>query len=338
MFLLGYHAQAQQNCADILKNAEKNFDDGKIFDVFNLLQPCIENGFSKADKIRAYKLIILSDLYADDIMHAEKYIVKLLLLDPDQELDYENDPKEYINLMEQFRRDPIYSIGAVVGPNLSFVYVTQPNNLDTSLKSYTPKLSFNFGITTEFLIKKGWQFGAEAHFLSLSYAYTDTKFGFASSKYSENLSYLSIPLMLKKEFGAKRFKLYTSLGFNSKLLLSSKSSSTRTQFAGNTFSVEDLGIKQSRLRKRFVFEGLIGIGIKQRVGPGSLIIDSKFNLALSNTIKLNQLDKAQSNDTDARPILWSSYHIDDLLTLNYFSINIGYSYPFYNPKKLKRKK
>ena len=63
---------AQNNCPRILKKAQTFFDEGKISEVATMLESCLndKNGFTKEEKIKAYKLLVLTWLYFNEQIKA----------------------------------------------------------------------------------------------------------------------------------------------------------------------------------------------------------------------------------------------------------------------------
>ncbi len=66
IFSIGIKAQ-EEDCSFTLTKAQKLFDAGTIEQIPQILQPCIDNGFTEEDKLQAYKLIILSYLFDNNI-------------------------------------------------------------------------------------------------------------------------------------------------------------------------------------------------------------------------------------------------------------------------------
>ena len=50
----------QEDCLRSFQNARRLFDQGMIGEIPEMLAPCIESGFTRTQKIEAYKLIILA--------------------------------------------------------------------------------------------------------------------------------------------------------------------------------------------------------------------------------------------------------------------------------------
>ena len=69
---------AQEDCALSLIKAQKLFDEGVIEEVPGTLAPCLNSGFSKEEKVSAYKLLVLTFLFEDRLNDAQNAMLKLL--------------------------------------------------------------------------------------------------------------------------------------------------------------------------------------------------------------------------------------------------------------------
>ena len=82
-----------QTCEENLSTAQERFEKGHLNGIPGLLVECLRSGFSRSEKIQAYRLLTISYLYNDDPFGAENSFLKLLELDPEYRVT-ENDPVE----------------------------------------------------------------------------------------------------------------------------------------------------------------------------------------------------------------------------------------------------
>ncbi len=77
-------AIAQEKSCDErqLKEAKSRYELGLFEAVFDLLQPCLKNGFAEKEKVEAYRLIALASIATDDLPKAEEAVANLLRIDP----------------------------------------------------------------------------------------------------------------------------------------------------------------------------------------------------------------------------------------------------------------
>ena len=64
---------AQQDCAVKLKDAQNQFEVGQVQDVPDLLLECLKSGFTREEKIQAYKVLINAYIFDDNMAQAEIY-------------------------------------------------------------------------------------------------------------------------------------------------------------------------------------------------------------------------------------------------------------------------
>ncbi len=83
-----------QDCDDnILNEAQKNYDIGLFDGIKDMLQPCIDNGFSPKQMIQAYRLISISYLAVDSVDKAIFYANKLIKIKPDFDAELFGPPR-----------------------------------------------------------------------------------------------------------------------------------------------------------------------------------------------------------------------------------------------------
>jgi outer membrane receptor for ferrienterochelin and colicins len=84
--LVANEVRAQENCGEFkITEAQRRYSNGNFNDVFLLLNPCLEDGFTNNEKVVAYKLTAQSYLAIDSLGKATDAIRKMLLLNPSYE-------------------------------------------------------------------------------------------------------------------------------------------------------------------------------------------------------------------------------------------------------------
>lgn len=85
-----------------IAEAEKKYATGNFDDVFYLLQPCLEKGFSENGKVQAYKILSLTYLAQDSTHRAADAVRKIIAINPRFEPDYSAPPqfKELVTLIK----------------------------------------------------------------------------------------------------------------------------------------------------------------------------------------------------------------------------------------------
>jgi len=126
------YAQSSENegCVLVLKEAEKFYDEGKLEKIPSILDACVESGFSREEKIKAYRLLTLTYLFDDNKEMAEQSIENMLKLDPEHVINEAIDPIEFIYLYNEYRTEPILTYGINGGVNISNVRLIEQYSLD----------------------------------------------------------------------------------------------------------------------------------------------------------------------------------------------------------------
>lgn len=116
VLLAGSYARAQSTCAQTLRLAQSIYDQGRLHELPQLLQKCLEeNGFNDEEKVNAYKLLTLTYIYLEEPAKADEYMLALLRTDTEFKVNDAVDPAEFVALYKTFRTYPIYRIGGKLG-------------------------------------------------------------------------------------------------------------------------------------------------------------------------------------------------------------------------------
>ncbi|GAB4034472.1 TonB-dependent receptor plug domain-containing protein [Spirosoma jeollabukense] len=93
--LFGTVAVAQGNCDEsiAIPEATKRYATGNFDDVFALLAPCTEKGFSETGRVQALKILSMTYLAIDSMQQSSKSISQLLALNPAFEPDFSASPR-----------------------------------------------------------------------------------------------------------------------------------------------------------------------------------------------------------------------------------------------------
>ena len=126
-FFFFISVNGQEDCLKSFQNARRLYDQGLIDEIPKILSPCIESGFTRTQKIEAYKLIILAYLFDDDQYEAEKNMLEFLKKYPEYEV-MPSDPVEFVYLFESYKTNAILSLGLTIGPNLANPRIIEPYN------------------------------------------------------------------------------------------------------------------------------------------------------------------------------------------------------------------
>jgi hypothetical protein len=164
-FACAESARAQSSCAQTLRTARVTYDQGRIHELPDLLAGCLVSGFTKQEKVEAYKLLTLSYIYLEEPAKADEALLALLRTDPYFEINPEADAAEFIALYRTFRTWPIYRVGAKVGVNATSPNVSGRIEVPEGATSkYSPAINFQAGAAFEIPINQKLALNPELHF------------------------------------------------------------------------------------------------------------------------------------------------------------------------------
>jgi len=357
VFLLGLGvacgtATAQQSCTQTLRLANSSYDQGRLHELPGLLKGCLQSsdGFTKAEKVTAYKLLVLSYIYLEEPKQADSTMILLLEADHFFEPNQALDPGEFIGLYNTFRNKPVFNVGIKLGinftlPSVSSNYYIGNNSLGAG--TYTPSLGIQGGFVFEKGLFQNWKnqkwkkftLAPEILFVSRAISYDNSPFtNYLGSnpdtntllKVSESQGWLDLNVLVQYQLKpASKLNPYVALGPGVSYLLSSSSSPTTTRGnTGNVVSGPPVDLTNSY--KKLVYSITASTGIKYRFGGLYATLEIRYQYGLSNLVNP---DKRYNKE----------FSFDYVGGLNDYSIQnlqvmAGAVVPIFKPQKLKRKK
>lgn len=324
------------DCSQVLQKAADTYKEGRISEIADMLQPCLESGFTKQEKVEAYRLLTLTYLYFNEREKAENAMINLLKNEPEYKLR-QADPAEFVNLYNSFRTSPILLIGAKAGTNGVDVDVKRNFSLDNSgvhRGKYNSNLGIQGGLFLQFPVSKNISVLTEFLYTVKSYTYKDSLFGYANLEFPEKQAYLEVPVLVNYNFMSGKWVPYFNLGGSFAYLLQAKASPVRTdKTSGNNqreLKEGAVSVKDLRNPLNFNLIASAGIKVKDVLGRGYLFVDLRYTRGLNNI--------ANPDHRYSDPKLMYDYlYVDNNININSFQYSLGYSYPLYKPK-LKKKK
>ena len=329
-------AHAQDDCSKTLQEARNLYDLGMIDEIPKMLAPCMQEGFSRPQKIEAYKLLILAYLFDDDQFDAERTMTEFLKKYPEYEI-MPNDPVEFIHLFETYRTTSEFSFGLTVGLNLTNPRIIEPfsmfdlNKAELSNKTLS---GYQIGVSAGRYVSKRMMVNMELLLAQHRYSFTDkdtiTKLGGnqqlnESYTYEENLKKISLPVTVIYEINDGKLLYFIRAGASVNYVLSV---SGLPSGINNKQPIPGTNTDMKNYRSTFYFNAIAGIGIHYKIPRGFLALDLRYNLGISNLV----LSEKRYENT----YLYSQFkYLDDDFSLQTFSFSVGYYFSFYSPKKTK---
>jgi len=337
VFLHCLTLKSQVNCLNTLKEAKELYEAGQIDDIPEMLSGCMIAGFTRTQRIEAYKLIIMSYLFDDNQFEAEKTMNDFLKKFPEYEM-MPNDPVEFVYLLESYKTSSLYNINLFLGPTISDQRIKEPysvfdKNTTTSADKYGTSYQLGFGLGRN--IWKDMTLNLD--FIYSVHNYSQTENNSINMEGStlpvvnviskEKLKKIDFPLSLTYSFGKGNLSYFGRIGGLISYVTSSSLSLTKS-YQGSTsvppLTEENINIKD--LRQKFYYAVLAGVGIQYKVPRGFLALDLRYQYGLQNM--------SRSSHKYNTSKLWANYYyLDDDFFLDYFSINIGYHFTIYQSRK-----
>jgi len=334
-----YPVMAQdEQCAFTLREAENLYDQGRIENIPEMLQSCIQRGFSSEDRLAAYKLIILCSLYNDEQSQAEDQMLAFLKKYPEYEL-IPTDPEEFRFLFEKYRTRPIFDYGLFVGLNYAHGIMVQPYstfpNLHNDVLRFHPN---NFGICAgallNFYITNDLQISFEPMFaqklIKLDHEQGMVQ-GIYTKEHFEQQTCIDFPLSVTYDFNLGRFRPYVRAGGQIGYMIGATTSTTTKYFNSvgeevHENSGPDEDVYDTGNRNSMSYAAILGGGVKLKITKGYFYLDTRYNIGLNiqNT----------GNRYDLNELIWKYQYMDPDFRLNNFMVCIGFVRSFYNPKKV----
>ena len=336
--------QEESDCSKILKKAQIIYDAGEIERVEGMLAGCLEDGFNRAEKTEALKLIVQVQLFEDNLPQADHYMIELLKTNPDFK-PKPGDHQEIKDLYARFRTEPLLIVDYMVGINFTEANVIKYHTVDNDapyFKDYSTGVGIAAGINANYYLMDniratGGAFYKVSNFtISDLYGYdgtsTDTD-DYQNVNAVVNSSQFGVQLGGIKEFGYRKLKPYFGFSVLGDMYLGSNHTLKRSynnyedaiaEVTGEQLSTNDIvnGVNLSILNET---------GLRYKIGlTGKLMFSIRTSLGLLNQTYIpNRYKNAE--------LLYKYYFVPDDYLLHNLSVNIGYSQLIYKPKKLKTK-
>jgi Outer membrane protein beta-barrel domain len=324
-------SQETGTCAEKLKNAQSYFEKGQVTEVPALLMDCLKSGFIKEEELSAYKLLIQTFLLNDKLGQADSTMFEFLRKNPEYQLS-PTDHSSFGYLFNSFRVKQVVQFSIHAGTSVPFLTFVTPNltageNSTSTYKSNAANLFFS--LETKFKLTSRIKVGFEIGYSQLSFTNNVQYMGFAVINYSETQQRIEIPVTITYDFANfGKFTPYGRFGAGAAYNLSTSATASYTpddKNNPNNRTGESLDRKDSRIPIDLF--GQIGAGIKFKIPRGYLFAEVRSNFGVFDQLVMN----GKTVPVLEYYYLWS----DPDFRLNALNINVGYTYIFYKPSKIK---
>ncbi len=340
---------AQDQCAISLKEAEDKYDLGRLYEIPELIQPCLEDGFTKEEKIRAYRLLTLTYLFLDYYEKADESYLELLTLSPEYNTNDEIDPVEIINHHNKFTTKPLFYITPVkIGFNFSFANVLLDYSLSQGLngsEKYSSIPGFHIGFGGEMVIYGNFHLSAELFVSRKNLHLTDSHWDFYNTNLDINHTEFELPVMLKYNFFRGKINPFISGGvspgylFNASVRNIKGNYNIKSDIEGapdEEFPVQPRPeLNTSKMKNRFNYSLLFGGGINYKIGINYLVFEARYSIGMLNVTNEKNRWNIDQNFPSGRDLKFPPGHVDDDFKINNLSFLVGFVKPLYKPRKIK---
>ena len=334
---------AQGNtCEEQLNAATAEFEAGRFYSIPMMLKSCIDKGFTREQRQRAYLLLTQAYLLLEDPIGADNSYLEVLRANPEFLADTARDQIDVVYLSKRFTADPIFSLYGRIGGNTSIsrvidqVYTYGPPN-GKPKDDYTLRPGFQIGGGVDWHFFDRLSLGGEVNFASTSYRRERTEiFGKDILESTDQQFWVKAPIMVKFIDDYGKIRPYGYAGYSFNYLLSDR---LKVKYQNQDENPEDAsgGVSSepyespsrdfTSIRNRINHAVIFGGGARVKSGLNYWFVDVRYSFGLTNLIKE---DAVFSNEE-----VYRSGHVDDFLRLDDLSVSFGYVYPLYKPRKVK---
>ena len=239
-------AMAQTNCERNLNEARADYSNGNLYAIPGKLTDCLENGFSKNDKIIALRYLTLTYININQQEKARETLIKLLNIQTDYQVKEGIDPLELYSLYRKIDTDIKYFIGVTFGLNYNTIQVEQHYTpfADQHEYKYSPLLNIpQFGAQFLYPFSKKWLAGVELNYQNQQFAYEETNTNtetdeFTIIGYDANNHGVNLNLNMRYMLDYYQWKPFVELGTVGRFNLTYDLLSYSTEFSNSVNNEE----------------------------------------------------------------------------------------------------
>jgi hypothetical protein len=320
----------ESSCAVKLREAQELYSAGQIEVVPGLLHSCLVNGFTPEEKVQAYKLLINSYIFDDNLARAEYYMLQFLKNYPEYTV-VDTDPYEFVSLLKQFGNSPRGSYGLRLGGNIPFVRVIEPftvsptentsSEYSFSLPGFHAGFFYNFNLSTRF------ELGIEPTFSRVTFVNKYEPYPFVLGKSTELQGRISLPVSGLYLFPGKKVDFYLRGGLNGSYLLYGNREIVRSYQGNMPPPVKGPSLDLDGERQIFNLWTFFGAGLRYKIPKAYFFLDVRYNYGI-----FDQVDNSVRRNASSESI-WLYYLNQDRFYLDDLNLSFGIAKTIYNPKK-----
>ncbi len=335
--LLGFlpviaYSQEISSCAENLQTAQSLFDRGQVDQVPSMLYDCMKTGFNREESLAAYKLLIQSYLFNDELEIADSTMLAFLKKNPEYEIS-PTDHSSFVHLFNKFKVKPVVQLSFHMGTNLPFLtfvdeetVASEPGNSRYNMEA----INLFTSVEAKFELNKKLEINFEAGYSQFTINNLEDFLLFSKTDYTEKFSRLEIPVSATYNImNLGKFTPFVRLGAGTALTLGSSAKATSDPTDINNPDVHtgpDIDRTDSRIFMDFFAQA--GAGMKFKTPRGFINAEVRSNFGI-----LSQIVRGGSSVVDVEELRWHYYFVDDDFHFNSMNISVGYTHIFYKSSK-----
>lgn len=317
----------QINCTEQLRQAERRYDEGLLELIPDMIRSCMASGFTREEKVNAYRLLIQTHLFSDNLQAADE-VMYLFLRDFPEYSITPTDPKEFLNLYSTYRTEPIFRVEPYLSINYSMPYVFEyfgVSDLNQNVPEYSSNIGFSAGAnyTDRINAKIDWSLGVAFHYSSVKYFHQVFDYTYLDGTYTDFIA--GLPVSARYRINLRGIDLFIKGGIETQYLLRSQNRLIRGFTGGGDNIVETLDL--TGFRRRLDIRPFAGIGFIPELGSLKLLFEA--GVRLGTIVPVNKDLRYDNAD-----LFEKFYMIEDRWIFNHFYFNFTYIFPIYKPRKI----
>jgi hypothetical protein len=338
--LSGTVSAQSSTCEEQLNAAAAEFAAGRFYGIPAMLKPCIDKGFTREQRQRAYLLLTQTYLLLEDPIAAEDSYLRVLKANPEFETDPANDPIEVVYLSKKFTAAPIFSIYASGGGNTSVVRVIHD----------VPSYSGDTPGKTKYSLRPGWQATGGVEWSFSNHVSLCGELTLSQTSYKKNETFvfkwdelelidkqlwLSVPISIRYSDNAGKIRPYGFLGYSVNLLLQDNGDVLALNNDLNpdggdvlTKTAQSVNLSFDDQRKQFNFSFFAGGGVKYKWDLQFIFAELRYSFGLRNIVNPETIFDSEAFKRFGL--------VDDYFRLDNLALSFGYVRPLYKPRKLNK--
>jgi hypothetical protein len=337
---------AQQGGAQTLRLAQSIYEQGRLHELPSLLKDSEIAKYSKSEKVNAYRLLTLANIYLEEPQKADESMLKLLKTEHFYEPNEQVEPAEFIGLYKTFRTKPVFNMGFKLGVNSTLPMLMEQYYVSVGSEGqgkYSTSLGFQPGLVFEKAIFSNSKnkilnhliLAPEVFYTSRGFKYDNASFAAGAAQFKATIkqTWVDFNLMVQLKLNkSKTLLTYATLGPGVSYMLKGTISTPSNTWANGAGAVSGPDVENTNSYKKIVPSVIGGAGVKIKLGEIYVLAEGRIQYGLISPVN----PSTRTDQKNPQSVFDYNYILPDYKPLTLMA-NIGLIYPYFKPIKLKRK-